>query len=62
MFCDGDVLLAIRLVTGDVLLQRRFVEETFCVESFCVCAVVIFRVILTLAILIVMPKVSQKFI
>jgi hypothetical protein len=22
-------------VTGDVLLRRRFVEETFCMETFC---------------------------
>ncbi len=30
MFCRGDVLLGDALLQGDVLLRRRFVEETFC--------------------------------
>jgi hypothetical protein len=29
-FCRGDVLLGDVLLQGDVLLPRRFVEETFC--------------------------------
>jgi hypothetical protein len=28
-------LLRRRFVTGDVLLRRRFVKETFCWETFC---------------------------
>jgi hypothetical protein len=28
-------LLQRRFVTGDVLLWRRFVTETFCMETFC---------------------------
>jgi hypothetical protein len=27
---------------GDVLLRRRFVEETFCAETFCMCATIIY--------------------
>jgi hypothetical protein len=38
-FSYGDVFLRIPVcLTTDVLLQRRFDEETFYAETFCMCA------------------------
>jgi hypothetical protein len=34
-FCYLDVLFRRRFVTGDIMLRRRSVKETFCMETFC---------------------------
>jgi hypothetical protein len=34
-FCYGDVMFRRRCVTGDVMLWRRSVKETFSMETFC---------------------------